>query len=291
MILYNLKKNKNKKMPNAYGKYYAYPVVTQTIGMDGLATHMSGHNTPFSPGAIKGMLTDMVICVRELALQGIAVKIDNLAIFSIGIKNKLGADTEKDFSITKNIEGVKLRARATGELMSDKLNLDATLKKATALSGQLNATISLRCIEVIALILKNRCFTQYGKTMGKTTWNKELAMIILGQFHSHMLAIGRRTLANIHSHIEHGTLHAAHQLRLGEWRALEMKSAHHAIGRHTLVVLAEMDRMAQYRSHLLVKFTLRETLEEIATGILEDARLNDEHAINISFDYFHILVL
>ena len=138
MILYNLKKNKNKKMPNAYGKYYAYPVVTQTIGMDGLATHMSGHNTPFSPGAIKGMLTDMVICVRELALQGIAVKIDNLAIFSIGIKNKLGADTEKDFSITKNIEGVKLRARATGELMSDKLNLDATLKKATALSGDGN---------------------------------------------------------------------------------------------------------------------------------------------------------
>ncbi len=135
MILYNLKKNKNKKMPNAYGKYYAYPVVTQTIGMDGLATHMSGHNTPFSPGAIKGMLTDMVICVRELALQGIAVKIDNLAIFSIGIKNKLGADTEKDFSIAKNIEGVKLRARATGELMSDKLNLDATLKKATALAG------------------------------------------------------------------------------------------------------------------------------------------------------------
>ena len=96
---------------------------------------MSGHNTPFSPCAIKGMLTDMVICVRELALQGIAVKIDNLAIFSIGIKNKLGADTEKDFSITKNIEGVKLRARATGELMSDKLNHDATLKKATALAG------------------------------------------------------------------------------------------------------------------------------------------------------------
>ena len=66
---------------------------------------------------------------------GKLIKIDNLAIFSIGIKNKLGADTEKDFSIIKNIEGVKLRARATGELMSDKLNLDATLKKATALTG------------------------------------------------------------------------------------------------------------------------------------------------------------
>ena len=140
MILYNVKKNKNEKMPNAYGKYYAYPVVTQTIGIDGLADHISSHNTPFSPGAIKGMLTDMVICVRELALQGIAVKIDNLAIFSIGIKNKMGADSEKDFSISKNIEGVKLRARATGELVSDKLNLDATLKKATALASSDDTT-------------------------------------------------------------------------------------------------------------------------------------------------------
>ena len=162
---------------------------------------------------------------------------------------------------------------------------------AQALVEDRDSPVSLRMIELIALILEYSSFAEYGKAMGKTTWNKELAMIILGQFHSHMLAIGRRTLANIHSHIEHGTLHAAHQLRLGEWRALEMQSAHHAIGRHTLVVLAEMDRMAQYRSHLLVKFTLRETLEEIATGILEDARLNDEHAINISFDYFHILIL
>jgi len=142
MILYNVKKNKNEKMPNAYGKYYAYPVVTQTIGIDGLANHMSSHNTPFSPGAIKGMLTDMVICVKELTLQGIAVKIDNLAIFSIGIKNKVGADTEKDFSISKNIEGVKLRARATGELMSDKLKLDATLKKATSLAGDASSDAS-----------------------------------------------------------------------------------------------------------------------------------------------------
>ena len=46
MILYNLKKNKNEKMPNAYGKCYAYPVVTQTIGIDGLADHISSHNTP-----------------------------------------------------------------------------------------------------------------------------------------------------------------------------------------------------------------------------------------------------
>ncbi len=78
MILINLKKNKNEKMPNAFGKYYAFPVINRTIGMDGLSEHMASHNTPFSAGAIKGMLTDLVSCIRELTLQGIAVKIDNL---------------------------------------------------------------------------------------------------------------------------------------------------------------------------------------------------------------------
>ena len=135
MILLNLYKNKNKKMPEAYGKFYARPAITQTIGIDGLSEHMSSHNTPFSPGAVKGMLTDMVICIRELCLQGIAVKIDNLAIFSIGIKHKEGANSEKEFTVAKNIEGVRLRARATGELVSDKLKLDATLKKASSLTS------------------------------------------------------------------------------------------------------------------------------------------------------------
>ena len=135
MLLIKLTKNTNKKMSNIYGKYFALPVITQTLDIDQLAEHMASHNTPFSPGAIKGMLTDMVICIRELTLQGFAVKIDNLAIFSIGIKNKGGADSEEEFSIAKNIEGVRLRARATGELMSANLNLDATLKKATNIIG------------------------------------------------------------------------------------------------------------------------------------------------------------
>ena len=115
MLLYVLKLNQNTKMPEAYGKYYAYPVITQTVGIDGLAEHMASHNTPFSKGAIKGMITDMVSCVKELTLQGFAVKIDDLAIFSIGIRNKEGAASEKEFTIAKNIEGFRLRARGTGE--------------------------------------------------------------------------------------------------------------------------------------------------------------------------------
>ena len=121
----------------AYGKWYAKNVVEETIDLDGLSEHMSHHNSPYSKGVIKGLLTDMIQCIKELLLQGKNVKIDDLAIFSLGIKNKLAAATEEDFTVSKNIEGVKLKARATGELMSKSLNLDATLKKATFVNGKI----------------------------------------------------------------------------------------------------------------------------------------------------------
>lgn len=130
MILYKLVKNNNKKFPGTYGKYYARPAVTTTISIDQLAEHMSSHNTPFSAGAVRGILTDMVKCVKELVLSGYSVKIDDLAIFSIGIRPKKGADTKESFTVAKNIEGVKLRARATGKLTNSRLDLDATLKDA-----------------------------------------------------------------------------------------------------------------------------------------------------------------
>ena len=131
MILYVLKQNKNSKSA-AYGKYFAYPVIEETVNLDDLAEHMSSHNTPYSKGAIKGMLTDMVSCIKELLLEGKNVKIADLAIFSLGIRNNGGAVSEELFSVVKNIKGVKLRARATGELITKSLNLEAQLKRASA---------------------------------------------------------------------------------------------------------------------------------------------------------------
>ena len=131
MILYVLKQNKNSKSA-AFGKWFAFPVIEETIDLDALAEHMSNHNTPYSKGAIKGMLTDMVGCIKELLLEGKNVKIADLAIFSLGIKNNGGAASEEVFSVSKNIKGVKLRARATGELIAKNLNLEATLKKVSA---------------------------------------------------------------------------------------------------------------------------------------------------------------
>ena len=135
MILVKLVKYMNSALQKAYGKYYARPVVTQTIGIAELAEHMAKHNTPFSPGAITGVLTDMVACIKELVLQNVAVKIDNLAIFSIGIINKKGADSIKDWSIAKCIAGYRLRARATGSLSNAQLALDTSAKNASDILG------------------------------------------------------------------------------------------------------------------------------------------------------------
>ena len=135
MIRYVLKQCKNAKQA-IYGKLFAYPVIEETIDEEALSAHMASHNTPFSQGAIKGMLTDMVQCIHELLLEGKNVKLTNLAIFSIGIKNaKGGAEDEEDFSVQKNIQGVKLRARATGIMIAKGLKLNATLKKAVALTN------------------------------------------------------------------------------------------------------------------------------------------------------------
>ena len=124
----------------AFGKWFAKNVVEETIDLDGLAEHMSNHNSPYSKGVIKGLLTDMINCIKELLLEGKNVKIDDLAIFSLGIKNKVAADSEEDFSVAKNVEGVKLKARATGELMSKSLNLEATLKRAQFINGKLTTS-------------------------------------------------------------------------------------------------------------------------------------------------------
>ena len=113
----------------AYGKYYAYPVVEQMVDLNALSQHMSEHNTPFSAGTIKGVLTDMVKCIKELLLEGRSVRVDDLAVFSLGIVNGEGADTPEDFSVSKNIKGLKLRAQGSGELIAK--NLSGTFRRIT----------------------------------------------------------------------------------------------------------------------------------------------------------------
>ena len=121
-LFYRKYQNKNKQSA-VYGRWFARAVtIGKTISQDDQAKHMSEHNTPYSKGAIKGVLTDMVDCIRELVLEGKAVKLPNLAIFSAGIETaKGGAAKSEEFSTSKHIDSVYLRARATGEFTRTEL--------------------------------------------------------------------------------------------------------------------------------------------------------------------------
>lgn len=126
MIRIVLYQNTNQKIAEACGKWFPRVVSDETIGLEELAAHMASHNTPYSKGAILGMLTDAAACTKELLLLGKNVKFADIAIFSLGLKVKGGAPTKEDFNVAKYILGLKLRARATGELKTE--NLGTTIK-------------------------------------------------------------------------------------------------------------------------------------------------------------------
>ena len=126
MIRIVLYQNTNQKIAEACGKWFPRVVSDETIGLEGLAAHMASHNTPYSKGAILGMLTDAAACTKELLLLGKNVKFADIAIFSLGLKVKGGAPTKENYNVGKYILGLKLRARATGELKTE--NLDTSIK-------------------------------------------------------------------------------------------------------------------------------------------------------------------
>lgn len=120
-----LSKN-NIEGAKGYGKFYAYADNDAPITLEGLADHMSHHNTPFSKGTIIGILKDMVACIRELNLSGQPVKIDGLAIFSTHIENRGGWPTLADVNLSMggesdNIQALRLCAQATGDFTKQEL--------------------------------------------------------------------------------------------------------------------------------------------------------------------------
>ena len=142
----NLTKNTNDVIQGALGKYYARVEYKGTIGLRDLASHMHHHNTAFSKGIITGVLNDMVDCIKELALLGYVVKIDDLGLFKAsvdangltleeGAKITAGRGAQRtDEELTANIGiqqfavgAVKLIMQATGETTIENMNRDASL--------------------------------------------------------------------------------------------------------------------------------------------------------------------
>ena len=150
MLELNLSENTNSQLQangyNPQGKYYARVETKETYDLKKLAKHMHQHNAAFSSGLIVGILTDMVACIKELALDGNVIKIDDLGLFKASVESngltlrsgaKISAgkgsqrtDAELTSDISKQqfaVGAVKLIMQATGETTKDDMTSEAKL--------------------------------------------------------------------------------------------------------------------------------------------------------------------
>jgi len=104
--LYKLVKNTNEKMTEAFGKWYARPVYTGTLDLNGIAELIQRNSTAKKSDAL-AVLTEMVEVISDALKASQRVKIDGFGTFKIGMSSK-GADDVKKFNIAENLRGVRV---------------------------------------------------------------------------------------------------------------------------------------------------------------------------------------
>ena len=145
MLEINLTKNTNEVLNGTLGKYYGRVEYKGTIGVKDLAKIMKKHTTAFSVGEITGMLLDLASLIKEYALMGYVVKIDDLGLFKASIDaNGLtleqgsrvsagrGAQktdeqlAEKPDAMQFAVGAVKMIMQATGETTMSEMTRDSS---------------------------------------------------------------------------------------------------------------------------------------------------------------------
>ena len=87
-------------------KAYGTSQVHEVLDLNKFAKHIADHNSPFSKGTVKGILTDAVQCLREQMLSGNKVNLGELGSFYPELKTE-GAVTTDDFNVD-NIKEVNI---------------------------------------------------------------------------------------------------------------------------------------------------------------------------------------
>ena len=146
-------------------------------------------------------------------------------------------------------------------------------------------------VELVAFVLEDRGLAKDGKAVGEAARDEELPVVFLREFNGDVLPVSGAAFAYVHCDVEHCPAHTPHQLALGEGRALEVEATHHAVAGHRFVVLDEADAVAEDGSELFVELALRKGFKKVAARVVENAGLEDQHAVEGGFEDFHILIL
>ena len=90
------------KTPRAYAKNQVHEVWS----LDRFCKHIASHNSGYSRGLVKAILTDMCDCMMEQLLNGNKVKLGSLGDFSLTISCE-GAASMEEFT-ADNIRGLNI---------------------------------------------------------------------------------------------------------------------------------------------------------------------------------------
>lgn len=131
MIRYKKYQNNNPES-KAYKKWYGR-AVHELVEFDEFITHVANHHCAFSEATIRGVLIEMEICLRELLLEGKAVRIDDLGIFRIGLETAPAA-VAAEFTAA-NIKGVHLNLYLGKRFLAADLFKDAKFREADKYAG------------------------------------------------------------------------------------------------------------------------------------------------------------
>ena len=120
----NLRQNTNDDS-TAFGKWFPVPSTSEPMSLKGFAKHLSEHGKLASYDMLVLVLQNIVSCLKELILQGQAVKLDGLGTFRPTSEGKGSNDVETAVSLGANviIEGIHLRfspENAKGEKLTSR---------------------------------------------------------------------------------------------------------------------------------------------------------------------------
>ena len=132
MIHYKVKQN-NREGSVTEGKWYAR-ATHELMEFDEFINHMATHHCAFSEATIRGVLIETENCLRELLLEGKAVRLDQLGIFKIGLKTK-AADTAADFNARQNVVGCRMNLFLGKRFKAADLYADMKIREADTYAG------------------------------------------------------------------------------------------------------------------------------------------------------------
>ena len=111
-MLVDLVKNNNSTSKN-YGQYYGRVFQRETLSLKGFARHMMEHGKRITYEELVMTLQQMVSCLKELAIQGVPVKLEGLGTFYPSMEST-GANSIETYDPLVNVQGVHLNFRPEG---------------------------------------------------------------------------------------------------------------------------------------------------------------------------------